>query len=140
MSAQGANATKLLWLTGGWLSLGLGALGLLLPLLPTTPFVLLGAWCFAKGSPRWHRWLLNNPYAGPQIRLWQEQRGIAPKIKQRAIVIFILGFGISLSLLPLQWPEHLWPILGLACLGLGLLAFLIRLPEAVPQEAVLQEK
>lgn len=123
---QMAGMKHWFWLGSGWLSLGLGMLGLLLPLLPTTPFVLLAAWCFAKGSPRWHKWLLNNPYAGPQLRLWQEQRGIAPKVKQRAILVFVLGFGISLLLLPLQWPVHLWLLL----LGCLLLVFLIRLPLA----------
>lgn len=126
---QGLTAT--LWLAFGWLSLGLGILGLLLPLLPTTPFVLLAAWCFAKGSPRWHRWLLANPYLGPQLRLWKKHRGIAPRVKSRAILIFVLGFGISLLLMPVEWPARL----ALLALGLALLVFLLRLPEVRMQDA-----
>ena len=132
MKAHDANdMKKWLWLIAGWLSLGLGMLGLLLPLLPTTPFVLLAAWCFARGSKKWHQWLLENPYAGPQLRLWQEERGLAPRVKQRAIVVFVLGFGASLLLLPIEWPLHLWPL----AFGCALLVFLVRLPVVRLQAA-----
>lgn len=123
-ASESSGMKKWFWLGAGWLALGLGTLGLLLPLLPTTPFVLLAAWCFAKGSKKWHQWLLDNRYAGPQLRLWQQERGLCPKVKQRAILIFILGFGISVLLLPIEWPLHLWP-LAVGCL---LLIFLLRLP------------
>jgi uncharacterized membrane protein YbaN (DUF454 family) len=130
-SRRPQGLTAALWLALGWLSLGLGILGLLLPLLPTTPFVLLAAWCFAKGSPRWHSWLLASPYLGPQLRLWQEHRGIAPRVKNRAILIFVLGFGASLLLMPVEWPARL----ALLALGLALLVFLLRLPEVRVQDA-----
>ncbi|RZA08047.1 MAG: DUF454 domain-containing protein, partial [Proteobacteria bacterium] len=67
---------RFLYLTIGWISLALGILGIFLPLLPTTPFVLLAGICFAKGSPRMHAWLINHPRLGPPIKDWQERRVI----------------------------------------------------------------
>ena len=56
---------RLLWLLGGFLALGLGLVGVITPVLPTVPFVLLAAWCFSKGSARWEAWLLAHPRWGP---------------------------------------------------------------------------
>lgn len=70
-----------LFLLAGCLCLGLAALGVVLPVLPTTPFVLLAAWCFSRGSQRLHRWLLANPTFGPSIREWEAHRVIRLPIK-----------------------------------------------------------
>ena len=56
----------------GLFFVGLGAAGALLPVLPTTPFLILAASCFAKSSDKWYRWLLNNKQFGPAIRDWEE--------------------------------------------------------------------
>jgi len=72
---------RLLFLLAGWLSLGLGILGIPLPLLPTTPFLLLAAVCFARGSQRWHQWLLQHPTFGPPIVAWQRHRAIPRRVK-----------------------------------------------------------
>jgi len=60
----------------GFLSLGLGVLGFILPLLPGTPFILLSGWCFARSSPRFEQWLLAHPKFGPIIESWKKNRAI----------------------------------------------------------------
>lgn len=69
------------YLIAGFLALGLGVLGAMLPVLPTTPFVLLAACCFGKSSPRWEQWLRSSPAFGPVLRDWQEHRGVRPQVK-----------------------------------------------------------
>ena len=70
-----------LWLTAGMLFLGLGLLGVLLPILPTTPFLLLAAWCFARSSPRLEAWLLEHRVFGPPLRDWRERGAINRRAK-----------------------------------------------------------
>ncbi|WP_165768600.1 YbaN family protein [Sandarakinorhabdus cyanobacteriorum] len=84
-----------LWLLLGFTSLALGIAGIVLPLLPTTPFVLLAAWAFANGSPRLHAWLLANRSFGPLIRNWEEHGAISPRAKAFAIVSMAGVFAAS---------------------------------------------
>jgi uncharacterized membrane protein YbaN (DUF454 family) len=93
------------WVLGykllGLFFVGLGAVGVLLPLLPTTPFLLLAAACFARSSERWHQWLLSNPHFGPLIHDWHAHRCISRKAKALALGSMLLfggyalGFGIE---------------------------------------------
>ena len=80
----------------GFVFLGLGALGIVLPLLPTTPFVLLSAACFARSSERWHRWLLANETFGPMIRNWEDNRCISCRVKTIGILTMVLVGGYSI--------------------------------------------
>lgn len=84
--------------TGGWLAFVLGALGVVLPVLPTTPFMLVAATCFAKTSPRFHRWLLSHRVFGPLIHNWEQGRYIEKVAKRRALFIVLLTFGLSIYL------------------------------------------
>ena len=84
-----------LWYVAGLISLGLGAIGVVLPLLPTVPFVLLAAFCFAKSSDRAHQWLLDHKIFGPMIINWQTHGAIAPKAKRLATLSIGLVFGLS---------------------------------------------
>ncbi len=79
----------------GLVFVALGALGLILPILPTTPFLLAAAACFANSSPRFHSWLLNLRLFGPLIRNWQETRSIPKKAKLLAILTIVLVGGTS---------------------------------------------
>ena len=67
---------RLLFILLGGLFLGLGVIGILLPILPTTPFVLVAALCFAKGSKRCHQWLLKHRVFGKILRDWQHNRAV----------------------------------------------------------------
>jgi uncharacterized membrane protein YbaN (DUF454 family) len=77
------------WLTIGVLSFACGVLGVVLPLLPTTPFVLLSAYAFAQSSPRLHRWLIQHPRFGPMIRNWQLYGAIDRRTKIVAFTVMI---------------------------------------------------
>jgi uncharacterized membrane protein YbaN (DUF454 family) len=84
----------------GTVSVGLGVLGILLPVLPTTPFLLLAAWCYARSSERFHLWLLSNRWFGGYIRNFREGRGMP--LRQKAVTLAILwvtaGFTVAVVL------------------------------------------
>lgn len=88
---------------GGWFAVALGAVGVILPVLPTTPFMLLAAACFAKTSPRFHRWLLNNRVFGPLIENWEQGRFIEKTVKRRSLFIVALTFGLSITVVEPVW-------------------------------------
>lgn len=79
----------------GFLFLALGLLGIPLPVLPSTPFILLAAWFFARSSPRWHRWLLSSELFGPMIRNWEDSRCLSCRTKVVAITSMLLAGGAS---------------------------------------------
>ena len=81
---------KLLYNTAGCICVGLAFLGLFLPLLPTTPFLLLATFCFSRGSARMHQWLMSHRTMGPIIRDWNENRIIQPAVKRAASITIIL--------------------------------------------------
>lgn len=83
-----------------WISLILGGIGIFLPLLPTTPFILLSAFCFQKSSERFHQWILNSPVFGKYIRDYQEQKGITLKNKIVAVTFMALGMSFSAYKVP----------------------------------------
>lgn len=87
---------RLALLSIGWLAVSLAVLGVVLPLLPTTPFVLLAAGCFSRTSARCHRWLLAAPLIGPVLDHYQSGCGIAPATRIKAIAWVWVGIGSSL--------------------------------------------
>jgi uncharacterized membrane protein YbaN (DUF454 family) len=114
---------RFILIMSGWLSVALAVLGVVLPLLPTTPFVLLAAWCFARSSPRFHHWLLYRSWFGSYLRHWQQYRAMPPGAKPRAIALVAVTFAISL------WVVKLWWVRGILMVMLLLLfIFLARIP------------
>lgn len=108
----GTRAVRLLWAGLGLLFLGIGLLGVVVPLLPTTPFLLLSAFCFARGSDRLHRWLTGHPRLGPPLEQWRRHRAISRQVKRNAIIAIIAVPPISLLFgAPL-------PVVGLQCIVL----------------------
>jgi uncharacterized protein len=89
---------RLFWLVFGLVSAGLGLLGTVLPLLPTTPFLLLSAYGFSRSSPRLQAWLTDHPRLGPPIRHWQVHRAIAPRAKAAAVVAMLATLALSTAL------------------------------------------
>lgn len=91
--------SRLVWFSLGSLALLLGVIGIVLPLLPTTPFVILAAFCFGKGSPRVERWLLENRTFGPMIADWRAHGAIALKYKiiGAVMMIILLLFSVAIG-------------------------------------------
>ncbi|WP_028694888.1 YbaN family protein [Pseudomonas cremoricolorata] len=94
---------RYLLLAIGWLSVALGVVGIFLPVLPTTPFLLLAAACFARSSPRFHRWLVGHPRLGPWIADYLGGQGIPRKAKVYAIALMWTSIALSCYLVPLFW-------------------------------------
>lgn len=87
----------------GWLSVALGVIGIFLPVLPTTPFLLLAAACFMRSSKRFYLWLVNHRQLGPWIVDYLEGQGIPLKGKVYAISLMWLSICLSCYLVPLFW-------------------------------------
>lgn len=113
---QARGARRLLLLAFGWLCVALGLLGVLLPVLPTTPFLLLALWAFAQSSERFHDWLYHHRYFGPRLRAWHEHRVIPLRAKLLAWTVMAL----SLSYVTYQGTLPWWALLGVAaCMAFG---------------------
>lgn len=83
------------WIAAGSLSLALGVAGALLPLLPTTPFVLLAAFCYARGSQRLHGWLAAHPRFGPDLEAWRRHGAVSRPVKRAALAAMALALAAS---------------------------------------------
>ena len=116
---------NLLLNTLGWCCVLLGLIGIFLPLLPTTPFMILALLIFSKSSDRFHRMLLHNRWFGPTLQRWEAERAMSRKTKHRATLFIIVSIGVSITLLHPQTQIQL----GLGVLALLLLAILWRIPE-----------
>lgn len=92
---KGQKLVRALWLIAGTISLVLGAIGIVLPVLPTTPFLLAAAACYYKSSSRMHKWLLNNRWFGEYIKNYKEGRGLTLKTKITAITLLWITIGFS---------------------------------------------
>ena len=101
-----------------------GVIGIFLPLLPTTPFLLLAAACFARSSTAFHNRLLNHRIVGPPIRQWEETRSLSRRAKVSAILSIAVTFCISIAAFVPTTPGKI----ALALLGIGLIVYLARLP------------
>jgi hypothetical protein len=112
------------WLICGTLCLALGIIGVVLPLLPTTPFVLLAAYCYSLGSARYERWLLTHPRFGPMVRDWRSQHAVPRRAKQIAWTTMALSSAIAWWFMP---PNIGW-IPGACCALVAL--WMWRLPTS----------
>jgi hypothetical protein len=113
------------YLAAGFVFLGIGVLGVVLPVLPTTPFVLLAAACFARSSDRFHQWLLDHRYFGPLVREWRQYRSIPYRTKVFAIVMMAATLTVSIVFfVPKGWMQG-----ALAAFGVLLAAWLYRMPS-----------
>ena len=116
---------RLLFAALGSLFVLLGVLGIFLPVLPTTPFLLLAAACYARASRRIYRWLLQHRRFGPLIREWREHRSMPYRAKRIALLLIALSFGVSIVFFVPGWPARL----GMALGGLLLAAWIARIPS-----------
>ena len=122
------SSAPLRWLllATGLVFVGLAVLGAVLPVLPTVPFLLVAAACFARSSARFYHWLLSNRVFGPLIRDWRETRTISLRAKVSAIAAVALVGGSSV----LFYVANPWAKLGVGVILIGLIGFLLRLPTS----------
>ncbi|MDR9826241.1 YbaN family protein [Vibrio sp. FNV 38] len=107
----------------GGLCLLLGALGIFLPLLPTTPFVLLASACFMHGSETVHRWLHQHSTFGPILDNWHSHRAVSLAVKRRGAFLIVLSFCFSIVIVPKLWLKVM--LITFMCV---LLSWFLRLP------------
>ena len=112
----------------GLLFVGLGIVGIFLPILPTTPFLLLAAYCFARSSDRFYHWLVTNRWFGAYIRNYREGRGMP--LREKIISLTALWLTISATIIfsVSAW----WLRLLLLAIALGVTTHLVRLPTYRP--------
>ena len=106
------SAKKALLVAAGSLCLALAVLGIFLPLLPTTPFLLLASACYVRSSERLHGWLMGNRMLGPYIRNFKERRGIPLRARVMTVVLLWLPLAYSIYRLDLLWLELLLGLMG----------------------------
>ena len=119
------TAGTVLLLALGWVCVALGVLGVPLPLLPTTPFLLVAAACFLRASPRLHRRLTEHPRLGPYLVQWQRDRSVPRGAKVRALVVVGASFSLSIWLVDATALR-----IALFVIGLVLVVFLCSLRTA----------
>ena len=107
----------------GFLFTALGAVGAFLPVLPTTPFLLLAAACFMRSSPACHKRLLGNRAFGPFLLQWQRNRTIPREAKRKAYGLVVVTFTLSIALADVTWLRA-----ALGAIGVALIGFLAWLP------------
>ena len=124
-SRSDSPLVRALFNLAGTVALGLGIVGIFLPLLPTTPFVLLAAACYARGSERFHQWLLANRTFGPMVREWENHRSLPYRTKITAIGLMSLTMAISIVV----FVRPLWLKVVLGLFGVGLAIWMYRIPS-----------
>ena len=112
---------KVIYLSLGFVSLGLGILGIPLPILPTTPFLLLAIACFAKSSKRFEKWLYNTKLYQTYVADFRETKSIAKERKKRIIIQIYVLMGISIVFAPIIWVK-----IALFCLTLFITYYLLK--------------
>ena len=115
---------RIVFVALGTLFVALGILGAFLPVLPTTPFLLLAAACYARGSTRFYNALLDNRAFGPLIREWRRHHSVPFRVKVTAIALMSVTLTVSILTLDHPWLQGL-----LAALGVALVVYLWRIPS-----------
>ncbi len=124
VSLPGAGLRNAAWRVLGTASVAIGVINAFLPLLPTTVFLLIGAWAYGKGAPEWRERLLAHPRFGPPLRHWQHGRRMTRRAKRAALSGMACSFAVT-------WAA-LGNVLPVAAIGTGLLllaAYLAQRPE-----------
>ncbi|MBW6421445.1 YbaN family protein [Rhizobium sp. XQZ8] len=116
---------RLLFLCLGWFFVALGIVGAFLPVLPTTPFLLLAVACFARSSPKLESWLMNHPKFGPTLQNWRKHGAIPRRAKIAAVVMM----SISYAIFWLGTSPPFWRAVLVAALMIGPAIFVVTRPE-----------
>lgn len=126
---RGDAIFRIVYLFAGFLMLALGIIGIFLPLMPTTIFLILAAWCFARSSPRLERWLLDHKHLGPTVVAWRENGAISRRHKGMAVT----GMSVGFALFWIGARPGLWLWLLVAAFMLACAIYVLTRPE--PPEA-----
>lgn len=125
---QSANPTvRWTFLIMGWIFFALGIIGILLPVMPTAPFILLAAGCWARSSRRFHFWLINHRYFGKFVRDWEDRRAVPRYAKWMASIMMALSTTMLFYRLP---ADMLWIAWVVAAVCSIVAVILFRLPDA----------
>ena len=122
---------KVIYLTVGSISLAAGLVGVFLPIIPTTPFILLSAWCFFRSSERLFQWVVSNETLGPTIQNYHEGKGITKNTKIRAIVMMWLAITLSVYF----FVNNIYLTALLYIIAIGVSVYLYRLPTVKVQDS-----
>ena len=109
----------------GWLFTLLGIIGVMLPVLPTTPFLIVALVLFSKSSPRFHQMLLNNAWFGPTLQQWEDNKSLSRRTKYKAFFLIVIAFSISIAI----FDDHIQLQLLLVGIAIVLLIFIWRIKE-----------
>ena len=107
----------------GWLCVVSGAIGVVLPGWPTTIWIIVATYFFARSSPRFYNWLMNHRVFGPLVRDWRDGRGMTRRAKRMAVGTIVVTIGISIVLVPYMWLKTL-----LVVVAVSVSTYLLRLP------------
>ncbi|MDH5425686.1 MAG: YbaN family protein [Gammaproteobacteria bacterium] len=108
---------KLIYFSCGWLFFAIGLIGVALPVLPTTPFMILALWCFSKSSDRFHQWLYQHRFFGPTLQQWERYRVIPLPAKVMSVSMMLASFAYLVFFKKLP-SEILLPVAMLMLYGL----------------------
>jgi uncharacterized membrane protein YbaN (DUF454 family) len=128
------RVARAIWLAAGLLAVGVGAIGIVVPGLPTTVCFIVAAWCFSRSSERLERWVLNLPRIGPMVRDHRAGLGMPLRAKVIAISMIVVAVGLSVTLGIDSWPIR---AVVLALGAVGVLYISVRVPT---RERVLEER
>jgi len=117
------RATRCLLIAGGTISIALGILGVFLPLLPTTPFLLLAAFLYSRSSERFYRWLIGHRFLGGYIQRYREGRSMTLASKAVTLALLWITIGLSIAFVLPQ----LWTKLLVAAIAIGVTMHILRL-------------
>lgn len=127
---------RIVFFTMGWGFFSLGVVGAFLPVLPTTVFMILALWAFAKSSPRFHRWLYHHKIFGPSLQRWAQYRVIPPLAKMASVSM--MSISLVYLLFFVEVPDY---VLGIAIVTVAFGAwFILSKPSFVPEEIVLEKE
>lgn len=122
-----SRVIRAIYLVAGLLCVGLAVLGAVLPVLPTTPFLLLAAACFARGSRWFYIWITTHRVFGPMIYAWREHRALPHGVKPKALTVIVITFAVSIAVVPKWYVRGI--LLGI---GTALVVFMARMPVLPP--------